>query len=199
MNWLSQIWIRWLPVLTIVLLGAGCQIPGGGGGGEIPDQRVKSNTFQVGDFVKVEFSGVPVAIPPHEEHIQNDGTITLPYIGAVRAAGKTAGELQRDIQAGYVPIYYKHLNVTVIAQERFYYVNGEVKVPGRQQYLGPITVTGAISSAQGFTDFANRKTVRLTRSDGSIHTINCVEALRNPALDLPVYPGDRIEVQRGIL
>jgi protein involved in polysaccharide export with SLBB domain len=92
------------------------------------------------------------------------------------------------------------MTVTVKQQEitRWYYVDGEVRTPSRQQYITRITVLKAIASASGFTDFANKKKVRLTRADGRTQIVNCVKALDNPTLDPEVYPGDRIHVPRKI-
>ena len=59
-------------------------------------------------------------------------------------------------------------------------MNGEVRAPSRQIYNSRITVLKAIASAGGFTDFANKKKVRLTRVDGRTQTVNCVKALDNP-------------------
>ncbi len=148
-----------------------------------------------GDLLKVEFSGP--ANPPQtvEEHIREDGTISLYLIGSVKAVGKTPGDLQKEIQELYVPKYYKNLNVTVRASDQLYYVGGQVRNGGRQPYLGPVTVLGAIKAAGDFTDFADRKRVRLIRADHTIHIINCIKALENPDLDLPVYPGDTIDVK----
>ena len=154
--------------------------------------------FQVGELVKIDFSGAPQEIRPHEEHIKGDGTISLEYIGPIKAAGKTPGQLQTEIYTNYVPKIYRNLNVTVRGADRFYYVGGEVKMAARQPYLGPITVTGAIKSAQDFTDFANKKNVRLIHANGKIEIINCVKALENPSLDRPVYPGDNIFVKRRL-
>jgi protein involved in polysaccharide export with SLBB domain len=158
------------------------------------DPRSTSGVLQVGELVKIDFSG-PAAPPTAvEQHIQNDGTIELYLIGSVIAAGKTAGELQQEVRELYVPRYYRHLNVTVKASDRFYFVGGEVKLPNRQLYLGPITVTGAIKSSGDFTDFANKRRVKLIRADGTMREIDAVKAQQNPELDLPVYPGDRIDV-----
>ena len=76
------------------------------------------------------------------------------------------------------------MTVTVKQQEstRWYYVNGEVRSPARQIYNSRITVLKAIASAGGFTDFANKKKVKLTRVDGRTQTVNCVKALDNPSL-----------------
>src|SRR5438132_9169890 len=50
-----------------------------------------------GDFLTVTFSGLPVPILEHKEKIKDDGTITLQYIGSIKAEGKTTGQLQKEI------------------------------------------------------------------------------------------------------
>jgi protein involved in polysaccharide export with SLBB domain len=77
-----------------------------------------------------------------------------------------------------------------------YYVRGEVKSPGRQIYVGQITVTKAITSAGDFDDFSNKRNVILTRANGKRFVINCDKILNGDAPDPGVYPGDQIDVQR---
>ena len=154
--------------------------------------------FHVGDTVIVTLSGLPETIEPHNEPIKEDGTITMPDIGHIQAAGRTAGELQNEIYTNYVPKYYRHLTVTVNPGDRVYYVTGEVKAPGRQLYTGQMTVNKAITTAGDFTDFANHSKVWLIRVNGQRIKVNCDKALQNPALDPPVYPGDQVQVPRRI-
>jgi protein involved in polysaccharide export with SLBB domain len=163
--------------------------------------------FHVGETVIITFSGGgpgstgtgDTIMPAHSEPIKEDGTITLDLIGPVKAAGKTAGELQNEIHDLYVPKYYVRLTVTVSSEQRVYYVGGEVNKPGAIQYLGETTVTKAIQSAGDFTNFANRGKVWLIRASGERLKVNCNKALENPSLDLPVYPGDQIQVVRRLL
>lgn len=154
--------------------------------------------FHVGDSVTVTLTGLPEIIEPHTEPIKEDGTITMPDIGHVQAAGKTAGELQNEIHDLYVPKYYRHLTVTVNTGERVYYVTGEVKQPGRQLYAGQMTVTKAITTAGGFTDFANHKKVWLIRATGQRVKVNCDKAFQDPSQDPLVYPNDQVQVPRRI-
>ncbi len=152
-----------------------------------------------GDQIRVVLSGIAEPPQPHDEAIKEDGTITLPNIGVITAEGKTTVELQKEIYEKYVPNYYKRLTVTVSTERRVYYVQGQVRASGRQEYLGPTTVLKAIATAGDFTDFANRKRVVLTRADGTRIIVDCVKAARDSAYDLPVYPGDKIEVlMRGL-
>jgi len=154
--------------------------------------------FHVGDTILVTLSGLPVDIPPHQEPIKEDGTITMPDIGKVQAAGKTAGELQNAIHDLYVPRIYTHLTVTVNIGDRVYYVSGEVKQPGRQLYVGQTTVNQAITSAGDFTDFANHKTVVLIRVNGDRIKVNVDRVRNGRAEDPAVYPGDQVIVHRRI-
>jgi protein involved in polysaccharide export with SLBB domain len=164
-------------------------------GGVLASLSQDGDRFQVGDLVTVKFSGtIDQNLETHEERIKEDGTITLPYIVAVVAAGKTPGELQKEIHDRYVPDYYKRLTVTVHGEQRVYYVGGYVRQPGRQVYLGTTTVTKAIQSAGDFTDYADKRIVELTRRDGKRFTVDCIKASKDPNLDLPVYPGDKIHV-----
>lgn len=152
--------------------------------------------FAKDDLVIVTFVGPENLgpIPPHEERIKEDGTITLPLINSIRAEGKTTGELQRDIYNAYVPSFYKRLTVTVKTDRLLYFVQGQVRQSGRQEYLGPTTVLKAIASAGDFTDFADRKKVVVTRKDGTRVVVDCVKAGKKPSLDLPIFPGDKIDV-----
>ncbi|MGH7981046.1 MAG: polysaccharide biosynthesis/export family protein, partial [Limisphaerales bacterium] len=68
--------------------------------------------FQSGETVNIssstgsELVQGPIPTTPQSYLIADDGTISLPYIGSVQAAGKTPGELQRIITKLYVPQYY---------------------------------------------------------------------------------------------
>jgi protein involved in polysaccharide export with SLBB domain len=151
--------------------------------------------------VTVELTGIPDPMQPFLRDIKEDGTINLPFIGNILAAGRTPSQLEKDIKAAYEPKWFLHVNITVTPVARFFYVMGQVTGSagsGRITYAGPITVLGAISAAGDFTPFADKKHVQITRGDGKIQIVNCVKALKYPELDLPVYPGDKIMVPRRL-
>jgi polysaccharide export outer membrane protein len=168
-----------------------------------PQEQITNSIprITIGDTVTITLSGIADNIAPYEKPITDDGTITLPDIGRFQAAGKTPGQLEDYIHDQYVPRFYTHLNVTVKTSNdnRVYFVRGEVKSPGRLVYVGPITVTKAITSAGDFTDFANHSKITLIRASGKRYHLNCNRILEGKDPDPPVYPGDQIEVKRRLL
>ena len=99
--------------------------------------------------------------------IRPDGKITLPLVGDVAAAGRTPIEL-RDAIAGSLKEYITNPVVTVIVVEATpaagVYVTGEVNKPGALTLTsGPMSVLQALAMAGGFTDFANKKDIRILR------------------------------------
>jgi polysaccharide export outer membrane protein len=195
-----------LPILALTL--AGCSLFSGSGKKTnvmappefVPNAGENSPPrLHIGDVVSITFSGPPEAIEAQNKPIKEDGTITLPDIGRVKAVGKTIGELEDAIHDLYVPKVYLHLNVTVnTSSDRVYYISGEVKAPGRLIYAGPITVSKAITSAGDFTDFADRGDVILIRSNGDRFELNLNRIISGKDPDPPVYPGDQIKVGRRI-
>ena len=137
--------------------------------------------FHVGDNVIVSFSGdAGFDSGPRRESIKEDGTITLPLIGAVSAVGKTAGELQNEIHDDYVPKYYVRLTVTVKSGRPRLLRRRRSQERRAQSYTSDgTTVTKAIQSAGGLTDFANHGKVWLTHAyTGQRIQVNYDEALQ---------------------
>ena len=154
-----------------------------------------------GNKITVTFSGISNPPPKYEEKVREDGYINPPLLGPVMAAGKTIGKLQEELQSLYVPKYYtRALTVTVSTEERWFFVGGEVRNPNRYLYSGQMTVLKAIQTAGGFSEYARRSKVQVTRADGRKEKpVNCDKAVKNPKLDLPIYPGDYISVERRLL
>jgi polysaccharide export outer membrane protein len=163
--------------------------------GPVTNIDLTAYTIQVGDSVTATFSDV-TGINPITDTIKDDGTITLIYSEKFQAAGKTVGKLQEEIQARYVPAYFKYLTVTITLPARFFTVSGEVRTPNRFAYVGRTTLTQAISIAGGFTDFAKKSDIQLTHANGRQQRINYKKALRDSAFDPEIYPGDQIFVDK---
>ena len=160
--------------------------------------RTVVDPLRIGDPLTITFtssSTVEPVLPPFKEAIKEDGAITPPVVGSVVAAGRTLGDLQKDLQEKYDK-YYVNVRVIVVADSRFYYVTGEVRKPGPEPYLGETDIIKAIAAAGDFTDFANKKKVRLTRANGQSQVINVKKILDDPQFDVPIYPGDKIYIPR---
>ena len=178
--------------------------PAGSGGVADPSTNTVSgdniDILRVGDTLVISFADLPIVQMPEEQRVKDDGTITLMQNQTFEVSGKTRGRLEKEIRERYVPRFFRNMTVSVIQKKetQFYFVDGEVKQPTRQVYISRTTVLKAIASAGGFTDFAKKTKVKLTRVDGRIFIINCKKALVDPQLDLEVFPGDKIVVPRGI-
>jgi hypothetical protein len=154
------------------------------------------SALRVGELLGISFADTANPLPPFEGRIRDDGKITLMHNQEFVAASRSVTDLEKEIHQRYVPRFYVNLTVTVKAQDRFFYVEGEVKNPSRQEYRGDITIVGAISAASGLTDFADPKKIKILRGDKTI-VVNYVKAKSNPKLDVPIYPGDRISVPKS--
>jgi protein involved in polysaccharide export with SLBB domain len=173
--------------------------PAAGNGAQSSGSGSESiDALHVGDVLTIEFSDMPLIMTPREERIKEDGTITLLEGKTFVAAGKTRGQLEREVHDWYVPRFYLKMTVSIrqLKDTQFYYVRGEVRLPNRQVYISRIKLLQAIASAGDFTDFARKKDVLLTRADGRKIRINCVKALNDPELNLEIMPGDIIYVPR---
>ena len=192
-------------LVATVLMAAGCEttrpqpVNPVAGTVDVPLHVNSTDSLEPGNQITITFSGLSTIPIPYSCRIREDGTISPPYLKEpIIAAGKTIGELERELEKEYVPAIYKTINVTIRTTDRFFYVGGEVRQPSRQIFIGRITVTQAIQSAGDFTDFADQREVRVIRATGKVDIIDCKAALDDPTRDLPVYPGDNIVVGRRL-
>jgi protein involved in polysaccharide export with SLBB domain len=155
--------------------------------------------LRVGDMIMITFADVPPTMREQQVRIPDSGTITLPYNVRVQATGKTTSQLEKDIRDAYVPKLFVNLTAIVtIDKDRSFIVDGEVRKPGQQPYVGEMNVLRAIGAAGGFTEFANRRKIQLRRPNGQKFILNYNKVIDKPELDMPVYPNDHIIVGKSI-
>lgn len=145
---------------------------------------VKVNAFEgsTEEFLNREFSpqsntGRDINFDPASLYfntytVDEKGNLDLPVIDLVNVAGLTVAEIKEKLDEAYKP-YLKFASTTVkIANSRIT-VMGEVKNPGvHYLYNEQNTILDAISMAGDFTDFGNRKKVKLIRqTDEGLATI----------------------------
>lgn len=154
----------------------------------------------VGDIIRVMYeASVPIAAT--EIQVPETGLVTIHMGEQVEVAGKMAADVSKEIRDLFTvkKQMYKRLSVNVQVLGRTISVGGEVRATGSFPFEGGMTVLKAINRAGGFTEYANRREVRITRINGQQIIMDCKAALKKPELDLPLYPGDRVDVVRSIL
>ena len=163
-----------------------------------PQIPVTASTAQLrpGDSLNIALQGVP---DPTTSMVQIDeqGLISLPFIGTQSVAGLTTAELSQRIRETYIAKkIYTTLDVSVSVTERYIYVGGEVQRPGRIIWTPDLTVTKAVQSAGGFTLYAKETAVNLVREKNA-YPIDVKLAQKNPAQDPRLLPGDSLQVPRS--
>jgi polysaccharide biosynthesis/export protein len=99
--------------------------------------------------------------------VRPDGKISMPLLNDVQAAGLTPMQLAAQITTSlkkFVTDPQVTIIVTVINSQRIYLL-GEVNRPGAFPLLPDMTVVEALSSAGGFTQFANVKKIYILRKE----------------------------------
>ncbi|HRI82020.1 MAG TPA: polysaccharide biosynthesis/export family protein [Opitutaceae bacterium] len=179
-----------------LLLLAGCQSDTVTGENPRIPATTSSAQLRPGDSLTIALQGIPDP-SAHPVQIDEQGLISLPYIGTISAANSTTGELAQRIRETYIARnFYTAMDVSVSVTERYIYVGGEVTRPGRIIWTPDLTLAKAIQSAGGFTLYARETRVSLVR-DQQAYDLNVKLAQRNPAQDPLMMPGDSVQVPRS--
>ena len=123
-------------------------------------------TIPAGEFRSAESAGTVVG---------EDGTFFYPYVGIVKAQGRTVEDIRAELTAKlsvYIEQVQLDVRITTYRSQRVYVV-GEVLQPGIQLVKDiPLTVLEAINSAGGAKPVtADLRNITLTR-DGKTYSIN---------------------------
>jgi polysaccharide biosynthesis/export protein len=116
----------------------------------------------VGDVVRITFPAAPEL--NQSQKIGTDGSLSLPLVGQVHAAGKTPGALQGELANLYKSqLQDSETVVTVESRAIPVVVSGAVQKPGKILFERPATILEAIMEAGGFTPEADLKKVTVIR------------------------------------
>jgi len=154
--------------------------------------------LRTGDAVIISLSGPGGLDEQVETKVDADGEVKLRYIGAVKADGLSATELEREIAEEYTSRQqiYRSVTVRVMVPNTFYFIGGEVRQPGRFPIIGRVTLSQAVVAAGNFTEWANTRRVVLVRNNERA-VINFREIQRDPTQDVELLAGDVIRVERS--
>jgi protein involved in polysaccharide export with SLBB domain len=181
----------------LALLGilAGCASGDPSGRNPVIPSAATASHLRPGDSLTVAIIGVP---DPSTNAVQVDdqGAISLPYIGPIRASGETTGGLTQSIREAYVDKkIYTSVDISVTVTERYVYVGGEVQKPGRIIWTPDLTAAKAVQAAGGFTLYAKEGKVSVVRNQ-ILYDVDIRLAQKSPAEDPKLEPGDSIQVAR---
>ncbi len=142
--------------------------------------------------------------------VTDSGEVEVPYVGRIRAQGRTCRQLAFAIKEALDKDYY--YNATVIIGLDSYstrpsgvvYIRGAVSAPGTIAIASgeSLPLSKAILSAGGFGPYANKRKVQVLRKDPSaasgsnILTVDMVEVLErgNRSLDVELKADDIVTV-----
>ena len=171
------------------------------------------NRQKLGPGDKITYRVLEDQDEPRSLLITDSGDVEVPYLGLVHAAGKTSMELAREIKGMLEKDLYYRATVMVSAEAiNKTRATGKVYVTGQVRNSGgfdvpageTITVSRAILNAGGFSDFSDKRHVRLIRKNGTgeeTKTVNVQEVLEKGKLadDLVVQAGDLIVVPERLV
>lgn len=193
-------WRRRLLLFTLVLEAACATARPQYNYGAEPDPRKQEYVLGASDQLRVNVWRNPDL--SGEAIVRPDGTISLPLLGDVRAAGRTPGQVREEIrerlrvfvkdEAAFVTVA-----VTQINSYRFT-VSGNVEHSGTFSTNHYVTVTEAIALAGGPSRYATPEDSVIIRTSGGVRRI----PVDYPAIlkgtrseqDLPLLAGDVVYV-----
>ena len=130
--------------------------------------------IRANEAIQIIISGVPAEDQQQINNtypVSSGGTINLPHIGVVQAAGLTPRQLSKNLESAFKRAeIYTTPAVNVIAstdprlREKTIVVGGFVRGPGQKQFTEGMTVWQALQAAGGETEFGAINRVELFRN-----------------------------------
>jgi protein involved in polysaccharide export with SLBB domain len=157
-------------------------------------------SIRAGQAIEIRIQGVPqseMSLVNNTYPVAEDGTINMPLIGKVRAAGMSPQGLGSSIEHSYKAAdIYTHPTIQVIASsdealaELQVTVGGQVRAPGPVKYTRGLTLYNAVQAARGATEFGAMGRVAVVR--GAQRKV--YDLRQTKFMNILVEPGDTIEV-----
>jgi polysaccharide export outer membrane protein len=147
-----------------------------------------------------------------ETRVPQDGRITFPLVGSCAAAGRTSGQLERELREKLEKEFLQEAHVTVTVKEfarrRVFVIGGVTKPGGYEIYPHQrLTLLQAVAAAEGFTDRAYKEFVSIVRrrgpTDREVIRLSLVEVERRVArgqaeADLELWPDDLVVIPSAV-
>lgn len=170
---------------------------------DLVTDRGTAQDYRLGaqDVIEVLVFGVPDL--SRTARVNSDGSISLPLVGGVPAAGRTVAELESDLTQRYAHGYLQHPQVSVLVKEfnsQRMTLEGAIKNPGVYPVTGRMSLIQAIATAGGLDPLADLGGIVLFRQvDGQRKAaVYDMRALRRATVPDPqLYAGDVIVVEQS--
>jgi protein involved in polysaccharide export with SLBB domain len=147
-----------------------------------------ASRLQPGEKIRVTVYGEEALTGDYD--INPAGYVTMPLIGAVRAAGHSQSDFGKDLADQYRRggfLQDPHITVAVV-QFKPFYVLGEATNPGEYPFRSGLNVHSAVAMAGGFTYRASRSYILIRHAGDEVWK---EYPLAEP---VPIAPGDLIRV-----
>lgn len=196
----------------LVLFGTACSLclaaaPGGGPGAPDPAAMV-GPLMPLGpqDSVTVHIDEDPNQAAPTPVAVADDGTLRIPYVGAIPVGGLSPDAAARRAEKALKDGKFflnPHVTITVVQSlSQRVSVLGEVKTPGRYPVDAKTSIVDLIALAGGFTDLS-ASVIYVSRTDASGNikkfAVN-MRGLNDPRNNMPeqaLRGGDSVFVPRA--
>jgi protein involved in polysaccharide export with SLBB domain len=123
-----------------------------------------------------------------EFQVDGSGTVRLPLIGQVNAAGRTVRDFEGDVTAKLADGYLRSPRVSVeVTNYRPFFILGEVNKPGEYPYVNGMNVVTAVALAGGYTYRADESDVYVRRNGQPEKEVSADERTQ-------ILPGDIVRV-----
>lgn len=144
-----------------------------------------------GDVIRINVFGEQ-DLSFEELRLTDAGTFSYPFVGEVKAKGKTAAEIEQIIVDKLQGDYLIDPRVSVsVLEYREFFISGEVKTPGGYAFQPGLTLRRAIALAGGLTERASESRISIIRDHDESRTPEMAN------LDTRVMPGDTITIDQG--
>jgi polysaccharide export outer membrane protein len=164
-----------------------------------PSHSHAQAVLRQGDVFELTLSGMPAEYAA-EFHlfltVGDDGEVRIPYIGGIKATGASTTQLARALERKLVTEKIFTNPTAVInlqPQSRFVTVGGAVRAPQAVPWNNDMTLSNAITRAGDFSDFANKKKIKLTR-EGKVTYYNLKLSEKDPKQNPKLLPADEVTV-----
>ena len=160
MSWLTRLAIAALTIAVILFPQASYAddaVPAAP-----PSTGMKSSDYVLGVGDKVRITTFGEDSLSGDFQVSSTGTVSMPLIGEVKAAGTTVSELQSTITKKLSAGYMKKPDVSIeVLNYRPFFIVGEVMKPGSYNYVNGMSVINAVAMAGGYTYRADKDDIKV--------------------------------------